>query len=104
MLTSRSTNFSLVMLFFSASGTREIIFKNDGVIASSNFAAIRSEMMVKEKTSFLGKLWKPIANRYLSKIMQAENSVSTLYFFRVCNSKIFYIAKLLSLTKISDFS
>ena len=91
MACSSSINYSLFTFFFSSSERWQIIFANEGEIGCSSFAAISVEIVARRQIMSLGKFQWPTAARYLSKILQAINSVSIRYSFLMCKSNIFCI-------------
>lgn len=87
--TSSSINSFLLMFFYSSSVNKFIILTKLGEIGCSSFAAINIEIVAKAQTELLGKFQCPVCCKYLSKMDTATKSVSILYSFLTCKSKIF---------------
>lgn len=81
----------MVIFFFSLSVNKLIILENEGYIGYSNLAARRIEIVAKFTSFYVGKFQWPIRDKYLSKMAEAQNRVSTLYPFSLWRYTIFYM-------------
>ena len=86
---SSSIKDCLLTYFFSSLVRRFIILVKLGEIGYSSLADIRTLMVARLTICDYGKFWGPTMWMYLSRMPAAMNSVSCLYSFLTCRSKIF---------------
>ena len=84
MVSSITTNFSFVTLPLESSGSKAIMRWNDGDIGCSSLAAKSRLIVAISMISGASMFLEAIEAKYLSAMLPARCSVSSLYSFALC--------------------